>query len=129
MRHIKSELETKPFILMAFNTDLTDESTLIKSIGLTDYIELEGCWDSKIERSYAVFFNDLTQKMSLIDLALKHNQDSIIAVDSDRRCTLYDLNQVNQHHIGSLVCVPKEEALLSQGYSKVLKTDRYFIVK
>ena len=125
MRQINKN-ESRPFVLLALNTNQPDEKRILNAVGFDQYTVCEKVWNGQSEVSYAVFYDGLEQYQALEGLAITYNQDAILQVSADRDATLVNLKEVGRNKIGKFKAISKVEAISSGNYTYVSKIDVYY---
>jgi hypothetical protein len=123
----------RPVIILELNMyDAAAESAAIKSLGL-DYVPALGSYKGVVSRSYIVDIGydgdrygdiEVSKLNKVLDLANKHNQESVLLLDYKRDAMLIYLNNIEQDvvRIGQLRAVSKEVAEASEAWTFVNNT-------
>lgn len=129
MRQI-NRLDGVPFILMAMNTgDKHREAETLKVLGLSNFVFCEGVYKGSKEDSFAVFFTSPEEYRTILSLAMRHHQESILVVDSNRDAQLNHLDSAEKVNLGRFVSVLKNEVVGLDNYTYVPSMDTYFVTK
>lgn len=129
MRHI-SRLDGAPFVMLAMNTGNPEsEANTLRAMGLGDFVWCKGVYNGVSEDSFAVFFNSLEQRLAIQSMARRHNQESILVVDSNRDAELVFFDGTPRIKLGHFRAVPKSVAIENGSYTYVPNMDTYFVAK
>lgn len=127
-------------ILSAYQSDLSDSENInehetleymLNSWGLS-FTECEGMYKGQKEKSFLVIIKSFEWLKFLSNLAwYDFNQESVLTRYNNNIFLSFDYNDRTQPNVyfDSLKSVKESEALKSEGYTKRLDTNQYFILQ
>jgi hypothetical protein len=116
------------FVIIAFNQGNQD-TDILKVRGLP-FKPLIGCYKGIQKSSYLVPLKSLEDDRleTLIDLARRYDQESILIADENRECQLLYVKTGKIEYLGVMTHVEESEALKSDAWTKTLD-GFYYITK